>query len=594
MHFNRRFAFIFITMISCHSVVQADFIKWLFSDPDSDNQLAGDREDPASERQATPATSSVPFEMTIGDEKFQLQAQFVKDLSPLDYCHHKVIHNIRDACGDMTEEQMGKLAVHLLNCQLDAEKRETYLCNQEMTLAECTQSMDATVWNAYQIVSNRARAVCYAARQQQFRMRTEMTVNTLVETAESQLLSMLRMEESQRELKTATEDTLDVVHRGQERIVAAHGHLERTQAQISSSMSSNMYALMREKALIAAGNQELTEMTEAIKEKLDVTANEISNQGSQQKLNHEELIRDLDTIRQRAKAVWEKIDESTQDVLVYQEQTRKHYTDTIDNLSRINNTIANVYTALMHQKEVLENFIDWVVGFLGGTGDSVAILQVFFLHIGYLVLAAISASFLKTPIFTRVLLLIIVPMNALAELRGDSVQSLSFAAMTALIVLTTVVEQESITFSGLNTPDVKKLLNILEKMYESGTLSPQKNNVEQGSGDSVTHEITTKKQIYEQAKRDLMISLQDPPVNNRVDSPRLSTPLVSEKRSATPVNGSPRSSRALCLSTTKNNRPCKLMYINEMPTLTVYSASYRNKELCKNKKKPILTATRQY
>lgn len=54
--------------------------------------------------------------------------------------------------------------------------------------------MDATVWNAYQIVSNRARAVCYAARQQQFRMRTELTVNALVHTTQDQLVSMKRME----------------------------------------------------------------------------------------------------------------------------------------------------------------------------------------------------------------------------------------------------------------------------------------------------------------------------------------------------------------------------------------------------------------
>jgi hypothetical protein len=51
-------------------------------------------------------------------------------------------------------------------------------------------------------------------------------------------------------------------------MVAAQGHLEQTQAKISSSMASNMHALMREKALIASGNRELAEMTELIKAKL--------------------------------------------------------------------------------------------------------------------------------------------------------------------------------------------------------------------------------------------------------------------------------------------------------------------------------------
>lgn len=60
----------------------------------------------------------------------------------------------------------------------------------EQTLAECTSSMDPDTWNAYHIVSNRARSVCYATRQIHFRRRTELTVNTLVSTAVNQLEAM--------------------------------------------------------------------------------------------------------------------------------------------------------------------------------------------------------------------------------------------------------------------------------------------------------------------------------------------------------------------------------------------------------------------
>ena len=61
-------------------------------------------------------------------------------------------------------------------------------------IKECTQDMDATTWNAYQIVSNRVRAICYTARQQQFRMKAEHTVNKLVNTAQSQLEIMKYLE----------------------------------------------------------------------------------------------------------------------------------------------------------------------------------------------------------------------------------------------------------------------------------------------------------------------------------------------------------------------------------------------------------------
>lgn len=50
--------------------------------------------------------------------------------------------------------------------------------------------MDSNTWNAYHIISNRARAVCYASRQEQFGAKTQMAVNVLMHSAEEQIKSM--------------------------------------------------------------------------------------------------------------------------------------------------------------------------------------------------------------------------------------------------------------------------------------------------------------------------------------------------------------------------------------------------------------------
>lgn len=47
--------------------------------------------------------------------------------------------------------------------------------------------MDSNTWNSYHIISNRARSICYATRQQQFRMKTEFTVNQLAHQAENHM-----------------------------------------------------------------------------------------------------------------------------------------------------------------------------------------------------------------------------------------------------------------------------------------------------------------------------------------------------------------------------------------------------------------------
>ena len=50
--------------------------------------------------------------------------------------------------------------------------------------------MDAVTWNTYQIVSNRARAMCYATQQLQFRRLTEKSVNQLAAATADQLKAM--------------------------------------------------------------------------------------------------------------------------------------------------------------------------------------------------------------------------------------------------------------------------------------------------------------------------------------------------------------------------------------------------------------------
>ncbi|KAI8796136.1 protein brambleberry, partial [Biomphalaria glabrata] len=101
-----------------------------------------------------------------------------------------IIYNLKKKCGDLTEEELGKLSVQLLNCQLEVEERPVFPCTSSMSLADCTKSMDGTSWNSYQIVGNRARAMCYATQQVQFRRLTELTVSQLVSATMDQIKSL--------------------------------------------------------------------------------------------------------------------------------------------------------------------------------------------------------------------------------------------------------------------------------------------------------------------------------------------------------------------------------------------------------------------
>lgn len=124
----------------------------------------------------------VPYEIAASDEKFLQEASKLigVNLSELDLCHHRVVLKLRNSCHELNAEQLGKLAVMLLNCQSNSEGRALFECTDIMSLKECTTGMDSDTWNAYHLITNRAKAVCVATRHEQFRGLTEITVNKLM------------------------------------------------------------------------------------------------------------------------------------------------------------------------------------------------------------------------------------------------------------------------------------------------------------------------------------------------------------------------------------------------------------------------------
>lgn len=137
----------------------------------------------------------IPYEIANNDEKFLQEASKLigVNLSELDLCHHRVVLKLRNSCHELNAEQLGKLAVMLLNCQSNSEGRVLFECTENMSLKDCTSGMDSDTWNAYHLVTNRAKAVCVATRHEQFRGLTEITVNKLMSSGELHLHSIYRL-----------------------------------------------------------------------------------------------------------------------------------------------------------------------------------------------------------------------------------------------------------------------------------------------------------------------------------------------------------------------------------------------------------------
>ncbi|KAM3927753.1 protein brambleberry-like [Leptodactylus fuscus] len=369
--------------------------------------------------------------MTMSDDKFLAEAEHL-ELSPLDSCHYKVVGQLRASCTEMSEEEIAKLGVSLFNCQAEAEGRRTYPCTEDMTLAECTSPMDPDTWNAYHIVSNRARSVCYATRQLHFRRRTELTVNNLVSSAMNQLEAMKMLKDGQEELKELTSESLQRVLSSQNDLLTQQEQLQNNQEKMEGAISGNLELLGQEKALIASGHHLLADMIEGITRKMENVSGHLMAQDAELHKGHSAIMADLAEVRARSRDVYSKIESNLELFLLYQNRSALYYETLIEKLQRVNRSLSTVLYAMEHLHLSVERRLSYIQGFISWAGGNLDNISTCLLHGAYFLLLALLMTFLQTPGFSRALLLLFVVLNALCELNHNT--SLGFRELTALLV----------------------------------------------------------------------------------------------------------------------------------------------------------------
>lgn len=386
-----------------------------------------------------PAESIVPillhgeapaFEMSVVDEKFLAEAKQM-ELSPLDSCHFRVVAQLKATCSGLSEEQLAKLGVALFNCQSEVEGRRTYPCTEEMSIKECTADMDSDTWNAYHIVSNRARSVCYATRQQHFRKRAELTVNALISTATSQLDAMKDLKEGQKELRDMTAASLDKLLEGHGALQIQQGALKEGQEQLDASISENLQRLAQEKALISTGQQLVAQLIQGITQRMENVSGQLKDQTAEVQEGHQAILEDLAVVRGSAQDIYEKMELNLNGFLQQQNTTAHFYTELMRKLELMNGTLGYMLTYLDNMQTRLEDRLHMIQGYLGWAGLSLRALWTCVMHAGYFLLCAVLLSFLQCTTFSRVTLLLSVPINAIAEINQQA--ALDLISLTLLL-----------------------------------------------------------------------------------------------------------------------------------------------------------------
>ncbi|XP_034386514.1 protein brambleberry [Cyclopterus lumpus] len=424
-----------ICMLACWSPAVNGLFEWLKGTeaPPAAAAAAGPPPPPSAAEVPALLAKDARFEMTTADERFLAESKLM-ELSPLDSCHYRVVAQLKASCERLPEEQLAKLGVVLFNCQAETEGRRTYPCTEQMTIKECTADMDSDTWNAYHIVSNRARSVCYATRQQLFRRRAEQTVNALISTATSQLDTMKDLKEGQLALKELTAASLDKLLDGHGALQAQQGKLYEGQGQMESSMRDNLERLGQEKALIASGQELVAQLIQGITKRMENVSERLQVQGSEVQDSHKAIVKDLTDVRHQAQDIHQKIDHSMSEFLRYQDQTSQYYTDLMNQLERMNGTLGATLHYLDDMQSRIEERLHMIQGYLGWAGLSLTAMWTCIAHTGYFVLCAVLLTFLRCPGFSRAALLLTVSLNAVAEVNQQPALDLTGLSLLLLIL----------------------------------------------------------------------------------------------------------------------------------------------------------------
>ncbi|XP_065059847.1 protein brambleberry-like [Rhopilema esculentum] len=406
---------------------------WVFSNSDEQQQ-----QQPEPTGVATASSFGkvfVPFELTEVESKFLSEAShYLGNLPKLDQCNLLIVNRLKSSCNKLTEMDLSKLSVNLLNCQSAIEGRKIYKCTEDMELSECTKDMDPDTWNAYHVISNRARAVCYSVRQTEFRIKTEVTINSLASSARENLVSLQHLLASQKDLGNKTSETITHVVEGGNKAVKVQTELNSQQISLKEAINENIDELSREKELMEKRQEDIKKHSLEVKRDLEEIAGTIKEHHVARASSDKELLSQVQAIQIRAQDVLSKLDKAVSNM-------DNHYANIEERHSKIIENVQDIQQAINFVSEMIVNFEDsfhdqmkWINEAVGGTRDRISVISILLGHIIQLTIMLLMMIFCGSPLLSKTTMVVLLPMNCVLALQEK--HHFTYKEMLVLVALT--------------------------------------------------------------------------------------------------------------------------------------------------------------
>lgn len=180
----------------------------------------------------------------------------------------QIILLLRNSCSSLDDEQVGKLAVLLMNCQLQSEGRRGYECTEGMALEQCTSSIPEDAQHLYHDFQNRAKTICLVIRQDQFRGLAEITVNNLIASAHENINLMTDLKKSQHEMQRVSLNAIEEIADNGLKLLEQQQDLLKIAESQRINSDHNLQLVLRERNVLKAGHMEISSVIMDLKSQM--------------------------------------------------------------------------------------------------------------------------------------------------------------------------------------------------------------------------------------------------------------------------------------------------------------------------------------
>lgn len=403
----------------------------------------------------------VPFEVGERDEKFISESAKVigRKLSELDFCQQKIILLLRNSCSSLDDEQVGKLAVLLMNCQLQSEGRRGYECTEGMALEQCTSSIPEDAQHLYHDFQNRAKTICLVIRQDQFRGLAEITVNNLIASAHENIDLMTDLKKSQHEMQRVSLNAIEEIADNGLKLLEQQQDLLKIAESQRINSDHNLQLVLRERNVLKAGHMEISSVIMDLKSQMQTSLANFRDQSGRANEVYNALLGDITELHETTEKIAQRLDEASRLILEQHKLAKNEFQETVTQLREVNDIVDKLSRVVKEFQDSYKEKMQWLRSQIGGSEETlIKQLGTISIHVVYLMVGMLCLIFVNAEMLSRVLFLLIVFLNMVAVSYQLIQLDISTLTQTIAVVLGT-----KYAYSLLQKFDWKKCFEINRK-----------------------------------------------------------------------------------------------------------------------------------